>query len=389
MKITVVGLGYVGTSLAVLLSTKHEVIALDINKRKIDLINARKAPFKDAAISDFLKEETLNLKGTLNKEEAYVDSDFIIIAVPTNYDEALGKFDLSTLTSVINDAVKFSKEEAVIIIKSTVPIGFTASLKEIYKDRTIIFSPEFLRENKALHDNLYPSRIIVGDKSKAAETFAALLVDISLDKDVPVLYTDATEAEAIKLYANSYLAMRVAFFNELDTYAELYNLNTKDVIQGVSLDPRIGDFYNNPSFGYGGYCLPKDVRQMISNYKGIDETLFSATHAANEKRKDFIAEQIIKQKPEVVGVYRLLMKKGASNTRSSSIEGIISRLVKAKIKVILYEPNIKESTFKEVPVISNLSDFKKKSSLIICNRYHQELDDVKTKVYTRDAFRRD
>ncbi|MDD3382143.1 MAG: nucleotide sugar dehydrogenase [Bacilli bacterium] len=388
MKITVVGTGYVGLSNAVLLSQSNEVIALDIVEKRVDLINQKKSPIKDEEIESFLVNKNLNLLATLDKKKAYENADYIIIATPTDYDTELDFFDTSTVDSTIDDINKLN-HNAVIIIKSTVPVGYTVKKRKEYPQQTIIFSPEFLREGKALYDNLYPSRIIVGDFSEEARKFADLLLKETLKENVPVLLTNPTEAEAIKLFSNTYLALRVAYFNELDTYSELKGLNTEEIIKGVGLDPRIGSHYNNPSFGYGGYCLPKDTKQLLANYKDVPQNMISAIVESNRTRKDHIANMIIKRKPKTVGVFKLAMKMGSDNFRSSSVIGVIKRLQNKGINLIIFEPTLKEKTFFGVKVVNDLEMFKKEADVIITNRYFKELNDVKDKVYTRDLFNRD
>lgn len=388
MKITVVGTGYVGLSNAVLLSQSNEVIALDIVEKRVDLINQKKSPIKDEEIESFLVNKNLNLLATIDKKKAYENADYIIIATPTDYDTELDFFDTSTVDSTIDDINKLN-HNAVIIIKSTVPVGYTVKKRKEYPQQTIIFSPEFLREGKALYDNLYPSRIIVGDFSEEARKFADLLLKETLKENVPVLLTNPTEAEAIKLFSNTYLALRVAYFNELDTYSELKGLNTEEIIKGVGLDPRIGSHYNNPSFGYGGYCLPKDTKQLLANYKDVPQNMISAIVESNRTRKDHIANMIIKRKPKTVGVFKLAMKMGSDNFRSSSVIGVIKRLQNKGINLIIFEPTLKEKTFFGVKVVNDLEMFKKEADVIITNRYFKELNDVKDKVYTRDLFNRD
>ena len=390
MNITVVGLGYVGLSIAVLLSQNHKVVGLDISKERIDMINTKKSPIKDKEIEEFLKTKKLCLKATIDIEEAYRDSQYIIVATPTDYNTETNYFDTSSVDSVVEQALTFNKN-AVIVIKSTVPIGYTESKrKELNTDR-IIFSPEFLREGRALYDNLYPSRIVVGENSERAKRFAELLLEGAIKKDVPIILTGSTEAEAIKLFANTYLAMRVAFFNELDTFAELKGLNSYEIIQGVCLDPRIGDFYNNPSFGYGGYCLPKDTKQILSDFVGnnVPHTLMKAIVEANVIRKQHIVQMVLNRKPKIVGIYRLVMKKDSDNFRHSAILDIIDYLKEAGVEVVIYEPIIKENLFNGCKVINNFDSFKEVSDIILANRLYEELEDVKEKVYTRDVFRRD
>jgi len=388
MKIAVVGTGYVGLANAVLLSQNNEVVALDIVDSRIDMINRKTSPIVDKEITEYLNNKNLNLKATMSKDEAYNNADFVVIATPTNYDEVLNSFDTSTVDSVLSD-INYHNKKATVIIKSTVPVGYTSQKSNEYNEMKIIFSPEFLREGKALYDNLYPSRIVIGDSSKEAKVFADLLCEGAVKKDIDLLFTGSTESEAIKLFSNSYLALRVSFFNELDTYAEIKGLKSQDIIEGVGLDPRIGSYYNNPSFGYGGYCLPKDTKQLLANFENIPQNIITAIVEANKTRQKHISEMINSKKPSIVGIYRLVMKSDSDNFRHSSIQGVMKILLDKGIRVIIYEPTISESSYQGLEVINNFEQFILDSDIIVANRMHKELVPFESKIYTRDIYARD
>ncbi len=388
MKIAVAGTGYVGLSIATLLSQKNEVVALDVIPEKVEMINKRISPIRDEKIEEFFASKDLNLKASLDYKEAFEGAEFVVISTPTNYNDVKNSFDTSTVEDIIQKVISMNIQTTM-VVKSTIPVGFIKSIREKYNIDNIIFSPEFLREGKALYDNLYPSRIIVGEKSERAEKFAKLLKECALKDDITVKFMDPTEAEAVKLFANTYLALRVAYFNELDTYAEIKGLNTKDIIEGVGLDPRIGNHYNNPSFGYGGYCLPKDTKQLLANFENVPQNLIRAIVRANKTRKRHITEMIMRRDPEVVGIYRLTMKKDSDNFRASAIQGIIERLKEEDVKIIIYEPTLKEETFANCRVENDFNKFSEESDVILANRLESELNAVKDKVYTRDLYSRD